>query len=102
MLALVSQDFLNSSYIQNVEVARSLERRSRDGMIVYPIIVSPCNWKSESWLSGMQFQPGGGRTVSGDFDRRADRQKLYLEILQELSAMGRKITASRARGADDL
>lgn len=91
VLALVNQSFLGSDYIQNVEVASFLERRSRDGMLVYPVIMSPCAWRNEGWLAGTQSRPRDGRTVSGDYDRRPDREKLYLEIHDELLEIGRRL-----------
>jgi hypothetical protein len=85
-LALVSQAFLNSEYCQNTEIARFLELRKERGLIVYPVILSPCDWKSYEWLRTTQYQPPGG-TVEGDYRGRAKRQALFLVILEELRTL---------------
>jgi TIR domain len=93
-IALVSQAFLNSDYCQNVEISRFLERRKLGGLVVYPIILSPCDWKSYDWLRSMQYQPPGG-TVEGDYRGKAKREGLFLELLEELRGLGAKIRADR-------
>src|SRR5256885_516361 len=51
-IMLVSQRFLDSPYCTNVEVATFLKRRSEDGMRLFLIILSPCEWELHEWLAG--------------------------------------------------
>ena len=94
-LVLVSQAFLNSSYCREVEVAEFLEKRKRDGMVVYPVVLSPCSWGEERWLVSTQFLPLGGRTVEEHFTRPGSRKRLYLTIRDELLTIGARITQTR-------
>jgi hypothetical protein len=62
-LLLVSMPFLNSEYILTKEVPALLERRSREGIRVVPVILSPCAWEHVPWLKGMQVLPKGGKAL---------------------------------------
>ena len=92
VLALVSQAFLNSDYIRKVEIKRALERRAASGLRIMPIIVSPSDWQSISWLASTQVLPkdaAGGDTLSA---RAAhERDELFLTILKQLREAARKI-----------
>jgi hypothetical protein len=91
VLALVSQAFLNSPYCQDVEMASFLEARRDLGTKIFPIIVSPCDWKSHGWLASTQFQPRGSKTIERDYTNRGKRDELFLSILEELRILGREI-----------
>jgi CheY-like chemotaxis protein len=96
-LVLVSQAFLNSAYCSDVEVAAFLERRAKAGLVIFPVIVAPCDWKSHSWLASTQFEPRDGRTIETHYKDRGSRDQLYLRILQQLRVVGARLRASRAR-----
>src|SRR5947208_4052000 len=49
-LVLVSQSFLDSDYCSSVEIAEFLERRRDSGLVILPVILSPCEWERHSWL----------------------------------------------------
>jgi len=93
-IALVSQDFLNSEYCQNVEISEFLRRRASHGLRIYPIILSPCLWRRHEWLAATQCQPRDERTVENHYERQADRRQLYVEITEEL---GRLVDELRQR-----
>ena len=94
VLALVSQSFLNSRYCREVEIAQFLEQRRREGLLVFPVILSPCDWKSHPWLASTQFQPTGGKTVETGYGQKGKRAELYLRIVEDLRAV-----AERSRAA---
>src|SRR5262245_57031779 len=48
---LVSADFLTSGFILREEVKRLLERREKEKLPIFPILVRPCAWKRVSWLA---------------------------------------------------
>ncbi len=93
-LCLVSQAFLNSEYCQSVEVTAFLERAKADGLKIVPIILSPCDWRSHGWLANTQFLPKGGHTVETDFTGKGDRDRLFLQVLECLRALGVEIRAA--------
>jgi hypothetical protein len=79
-LVLVSQHFLNSKYCQNVEIRGFLANKS----YLFPIILSPCEWKRHDWLSSRQFLPGGNETIEGHYTDSGRLKGLFLEILTQL------------------
>lgn len=46
VLVLVSADFLSSTYCQDVELVRAMERHDEGAAKLVPIIVRPCDWHS--------------------------------------------------------
>ena len=90
-LLLISQAFLNSSYIQNEEIPRFLEQRRSQGMIIFPIILSACDWESHRWLKETQFLPRDGKNIERDYRNRGRRDELFLLILRDLRKQARKI-----------
>ena len=96
-LILVSQAFLNSKYCTKVEVVQSLKKRKEDGLVVFPVILSPCDWDKDryDWLRTTQLEPRDGRTIEGNFNDPGRRKGLYLAILAQLREIGRDIRRSR-------
>ena len=94
-LVLVSQGFLNSRYCRDQEVTRFLQRRKDSGLRIFPIVLSPCDWKSHSWLAATQFEPRNGKTISRNFKDRGRREELYLQILEQLRTIVHDIRSSR-------
>jgi TIR domain len=92
-LLLVSQAFLNSRYCQQVEIREFLERRAIEGLRLYPIILSPCDWRTQTWLAELQSQPRDGKTVEMDYTDPGQRKALFLTILEELRAVAGRIQA---------
>lgn len=93
-LVLVSQDFLRSPYCQDVEVTEFLMHRRSRGLIIYPVILFPCRWQEEDWLSSTQTQPRGGKTVAEHFRTRAAQERLFLNISNELADIGQQLRAA--------
>src|ERR1019366_1588525 len=57
-LLLVSQEFLNSAFIETVELPRIQSRVKLGEMIVIPILLEPCAWDELEFLSSRQMLPG--------------------------------------------
>jgi hypothetical protein len=89
-LVLVSQAFLNSDYCKG-EVSAFLERRQREGLVIFPVIVSPCDWKSHGWLASTQFEPRNGQTIETHYQDQGSRHQLYLTILQQLRTIAGRL-----------
>ncbi|MFN0176682.1 MAG: TIR domain-containing protein [Saprospiraceae bacterium] len=57
ILLLVSPDFFASKYIHEVEIKEALARHKRNEARIIPIVVRPCDWKSDPLISQMQLLP---------------------------------------------
>jgi hypothetical protein len=61
---LVSADFLTSKFILSTEIPDLLERRDKEGLRIYPVIIRPCAWKRVKWLARMDLRPKDGKPIS--------------------------------------
>ena len=92
VLALVTPDFLNSPYCQDQEIRLALEARRRRDAFIYPIIMSPCDWQSFSWLAEIEHRPRGKDvTVETQYTTRGARDQFFLEVLRELREIGERV-----------
>ena len=71
-LILISKNSLTSQFILRTELKVMLERRHRDGLRIYPIVIENCLWKTYPWLVAMNVRPDRGdplmRQASGKRD----------------------------------
>lgn len=86
-LILVSQYFLNSTYITDTELPTLLASRQAAGLAIVPLLVSASDWKSHAWLVATQLLPRKG-TLAKEYRNRAKRDELYLEVFQTLRRIG--------------
>lgn len=93
-LVLVSQSFLDSRYCTDIEMSAFLKRCRDEGMTIFPIILSPCEWERQEWIASRQFLPGGNETIEEHYTEAGPRKRLYLRIRQELRSA---ITRARER-----
>ena len=58
VLFLISPSFLDSSYINKVEVQTAIERHNAHETVVFPIALKPCSWKGTpfSHIKGLPEQ----------------------------------------------
>jgi len=66
-ILLISADFLTSKFILGEEVPRLLERREKEGLRIFPVIVKPCAWQHVKW-----FGPNAGKTQRRQTDLRRE------------------------------
>jgi XTP/dITP diphosphohydrolase len=95
-LALVSQAFLNSRFCTDVEVQQFINRRAESGLVIFPVVLSPCDWRSHAWLAATQFEPREGRTIRTNYRDKGRKEELYLRIWERLRELGREIRKFRA------
>jgi hypothetical protein len=79
-LVLVSQSFLDSGYCRNVEIESFLAGTKH----LFPVILSPCDWKRHDWLASRQFLPGGDQTIEEHFRDEGERKRLFLNVREQL------------------
>ena len=79
---LVSADFLTSKFILDEEVPKLLERREKEGLRIFPVIIRPCAWKQVKWLSRMNLRPKDGKALMGgsEFQIETDLAAISEEI----------------------
>jgi class 3 adenylate cyclase/tetratricopeptide (TPR) repeat protein len=99
MLALVSQSFLDSPYCTKVEVTSFLERCRSSGMVLIPVILSPCEWQQHEWLARRQLLPGGDETIEESYTHPGKRKRLFLRIRKELRAAVERVRQARQAAA---
>jgi internalin A len=66
-ILLVSQKFLASRYIKDVELSEMLERRAQEGYILIPILLRDCDFKDNPDLKNIQFV----KSLRSDFDPKS-------------------------------
>ena len=53
-ILLISADFLSSRFILEKEVPQLLARREKAGLLIVPLILKPCLWRTVVWLNALQ------------------------------------------------
>ena len=79
---LVTASFLSSQFILEQEVPALLQRRQREGLVVFPVIARACAWRKVNWLARMNVRPKNGRPVWSDAGGHVD---------EDLSAIAEEI-----------
>jgi hypothetical protein len=79
-LLLVSPDYLASSFIQEAEQPKLLQRRQDMQLRVIPIIVRPCKWQSEPVLKDLQALPKDGKAVITFPKDNGARDQIWTDI----------------------
>jgi TIR domain len=101
---LVSADFLNSDYCFDKETARAMERRAKEGTLVVPIIVRPCDWH-DAPFGTLQAIPQDGKAVSSWPNRDeawtdvAQRFKLAVRLVIECLRKAAQADMDKAENA---
>ncbi len=97
LVALVTQDYLRSRYCQEVELKAFWDERVRHGLVIFPIILGPCEWERHSWLRSTQFFPRTGTVMA---HKPLKRRQLLIEVLSELRALGSRLSSERGTKRD--
>jgi TIR domain len=82
ILLLISPDFMASEYIWRTEVALAMGRRSRNEVIVIPVIVRPADWHSAPFGS-LQALPRDGKPVV----KWANQDEAWLDVAKGLRSV---------------
>jgi hypothetical protein len=79
IVLLVTDDFLASDFIQNVELKQAFERHKTGDLRIIPIIVQHCLWK-DSELAEIQVLPAGGKPLTA----WGDQAEAYVQIAEQI------------------
>ena len=93
MLFLVSQDFIASDYINNIEIKNALESNR---LIIIPIIVRPVEM-SQLVLNSFQVLPSGAKPIS-KWDNKDDA---WVDVIRALKTVFDKINGKNSEPSAD-
>jgi serine/threonine protein kinase len=99
LVPLVTQAYLRSRYCQDVEIRAFWSRRLRDGVVLFPIIVSPCEWQRHEWLKTIQFLPRKG-TMTTHYRGRGKKDQLLVTALGQLRSIADVLRARQHRSTE--
>ena len=88
-ICLISADYLASGFINKEEIPDMKRRRKDEGMLILPLLLSPCSWKAVKWLSGIQMFPRGGLSLE-EIESKVRRKKVMADFAEEVH---KRITA---------
>lgn len=73
VILLISANFLTSEFILGKEIPDFLNRRQKEGLVVFPIIAKSCAWESFDWLVEMNVRPKNGTPIwTGNSEQAVD------------------------------
>ena len=81
-ILLISRHFLASKFIQDVEVPTLLQRKIRDGLPIFPVILSACSWQDVPWLAPLQVRPRDGQPLTSL--RGHKRDDAFTRLVEEI------------------
>ncbi len=84
-ILLISRHSLSSDFILTHEIPIMLERRAREGLLVYPILLTDCNWKTVDALRTLNVRPVDGAPLA--MMAKAKREKAMSAIAKEISEL---------------
>ncbi len=96
LLFLISDDFLNSQYIWNVEIQNAMDRVKDGNIKVIPIVLRPCEWKIKKRGSETEYVFPFAR-----YQGLPDKGKPVVEWESEDSAFA-NVAASLKRMIDNM
>lgn len=88
-LALVSPDYLASNYCYNIEFQQAQQLHEAAKLVIIPIIVQPCDWKS-SPFGKFKAIPKDGKPVS----EWTNENNAFLNIVDEIRKLIKTTTPS--------
>lgn len=93
---LVSEHFLDSEFIQEVEVPRLMQCHAEDGMRIYPVIIWPCLWRFDEWLASKQVRPKDGSPLArgSEYEIKTELVEIASEIFEIVKS--NKVESSEA------
>lgn len=103
-LVLVSQAFLMSEYIRNTEVSSFLNRSASKGeILIFPVILSACDWKQYDWLRSLQHLPEGEKNIARHFSQPpGKRVEMFQTITEALRERVKELEQTKQRPPQEV
>ncbi len=98
-LVLVSQSFLDSPFCTQIEIGSFLSSCRKRGLVIFPVVLSPCEWERHEWLATRQFLPGGNETIEEHYTDPGKQKRLFLRVRKELRQAVESVRQARAAAA---
>lgn len=80
ILFLVSSSFMNSGYIDRVEIKKAIERHKKNEVTIVPIIVRQCDWISLEHITKFQVLPKNAKPIKS----WEDMDEAFTFIVQQI------------------
>jgi hypothetical protein len=96
LVPLVTQDYLRSKFCREIELGQFLRRRLTEGLVVFPIILSPCEWDRYEWLRAIHFLPPRGTLI--DYRGPGRKEQLLVKALGELRRVVTRLKGPASNG----
>lgn len=91
VLFLISADFINSDYIDRVEVKEAIANHQAGKQILIPIVIRACDFSSFDQLSRFQALPSHAKPVSS----WANRDEAWLDVVKGLKRVIATVATTR-------
>lgn len=101
-LLLISECFLTSPYVQKKEIPAFLKKRLDEGMVIFPIILSACDWEAHEWLQATGFLPRDGKNVESHYSEPGPQKELFLQIKRDLRQQVDRVSQKLAPSREPL
>jgi WD40 repeat protein len=96
-ILLVSQEFLNSEFIEHVELRRIETRANLGELVAIPILLEPCGWDELQFLSNRQMLPGKATPLINYLANERDWVNVRAEILDGIRRKVSRLRNATAR-----
>lgn len=80
-LVLLSQSYLDSSYCRKTEIRTFLIEEEKRGLIIFPIMLSRCEYERHDWLKSRQIIPNENKNIEEHYGRAERRGPLHTSII---------------------
>ncbi|HSS50018.1 MAG TPA: AAA family ATPase [Thermoanaerobaculia bacterium] len=64
-------------------------------MVIFPVILSPCEWERHSWLRSTAYLPNHGETIEENYQDPGIRKRLFLTLRSHLREQITRLLAAR-------
>lgn len=79
---LISADYLASEWVTTQEAPQLLKRHEHENLLLFPILIRPCNWMEVDWLVRMRMFPRDGKPLGTRTG--GAREKILNELADEI------------------
>jgi hypothetical protein len=100
-ILMVSQPFLNSEYIEQHELPRIKACEQQGRLAVLPVLLEPCAWKDDDYLSARHMLPGQPTPLIKYIGYDAEWAEVKFELLDGIKSLVKKIRAEQ-EGANEV
>jgi predicted ATPase len=93
VLLLVSESFLSSDFIKQVELPAIQARVEQGQAIVLPLLLEPCNYQENAWVCSRQMLPAQAQPLTDFIESDQQWAHVRYEILQAVKRAALRRTA---------